>query len=60
MAVSRPPSRALHDSTPRLLYRPPAGSEPESMMDPFTGVNVEDEGEPLSLARTMISVGANA
>ena len=29
-------------------------------MDPFTGVNFEDEGEPLSPARTMISVGANA
>jgi hypothetical protein len=30
------------------------------MMDPFTGVSVEDGGEPLSPARTMISVGANA
>ena len=29
-------------------------------MDPFTGVSVEDEGEPLSPARTIIRVGANA
>jgi hypothetical protein len=29
-------------------------------MDPFTGMNVEDDGEPLSPARTIISVGANA
>ena len=29
-------------------------------MDPFTGTNDEDDGEPLSPARTIISVGANA
>jgi len=62
VVVSRPPtrSRVLHDSMSRLLSWPPDGSEPESMMDPFTGASVEDGGEPLSPARTMISVGANA
>ena len=59
MAVSRPPSRVLLDSMSRLLYRP-GGSESESLMDPFTGVSVEDGDGPLSPARTMISVGANA
>jgi hypothetical protein len=49
----------LQDSMSRLEYRPPDGSESESM-DPFTGVSTEDEVEPLSPARTMISVGANA
>ena len=29
-------------------------------MDPFTGVNFEDEGEPRRPARTIISVGASA
>lgn len=29
-------------------------------MDPFTGVNVEDELEPLRPARTRISVGPSA
>jgi hypothetical protein len=60
MVLSRPPSRVLHDSVSRLLYRPPDGTESESMMDPLIGVSVEDEGEPLSPARTMINVGANA
>lgn len=57
VVVSRP---VLHASMSRLLYRPPGGSKSESMMDPFTGVGIEDEDEPLSPARTMISVGANA
>jgi hypothetical protein len=48
--VSRPPSRVLQDSISRLLYQPLDGSESESMMDPFTGVSLEDGGEPLSPA----------
>jgi hypothetical protein len=35
---------------------PPQGA----LIDPFTGVNFEDEGEPLSPALTIISVGPNA
>jgi hypothetical protein len=31
-----------------------------ALMDPLIGVNVEEEGEPLSPARTIINVGANA
>jgi hypothetical protein len=62
MVVSRPPSRVLlvYESISRLPYRPPDGRESESMMGPFTGVSVEGRGEPLSPARTMINVGANA
>ncbi len=44
----------------RLLFRPLGGSGSDSLTDPFTGVGVEDESEPLRPARTMISVGANA
>lgn len=56
MLASRPLDRVPH-SVSRLLDRV-CGSY--ALIDPFIGVNVEDDGEPLSPARTIINVGANA
>jgi hypothetical protein len=57
IGASRPPIRAPYS---RSEWPDRLGMSLAPLMDPFTGTNDEDDGEPLSPARTIISVGANA